>query len=208
MIPSRWLFQFHKGAIRTLQFQKKKDSLLNFNSIKVRLEPCPDPHSYWWWCRNFNSIKVRLERLLDGKTRTAAINFNSIKVRLERLLDGKTRTAAINFNSIKVRLELKDFPKEQRYVVFQFHKGAIRTMMNFSGSPLLDNFNSIKVRLELVKRDRFYVSNRNFNSIKVRLERRISVHCRMECIYFNSIKVRLEPSPISSPMATLIISIP
>ena len=48
-----------------------------------------------------------------------------------------------------MRLELKDFPKEQRYVVFQFHKGAIRTMMNFSGSPLLDNFNSIKVRLEL-----------------------------------------------------------
>ena len=32
-------FQFHKGTIRTLRLSLKQVSVLNFNSIKVRLEP-------------------------------------------------------------------------------------------------------------------------------------------------------------------------
>ena len=76
------LFQFHKGAIRTYQFNKKLIS---------------DFH--------FNSIKVRLERYIRMNADTRLHHFNSIKVRLEPDLEGV-------FFAV---------PK------FQFHKGAIRT---------------------------------------------------------------------------------
>ena len=54
-------------------------------------------------------------------------NFNSIKVRLELGIYRNNLYRISNFNSIKVRLELEAaiigiFP-----VVFQFHKGTIRT---------------------------------------------------------------------------------
>ena len=53
------------------------------------------------------------------------------------------------FNSIKVRLELIIlFQLQGDGVIFQFHKGAIRTVMG-AGNDIIDfNFNSIKVRLE------------------------------------------------------------
>ena len=35
----KFIFQFHKGTIRTLSDHFNKLSLVNFNSIKVRLEP-------------------------------------------------------------------------------------------------------------------------------------------------------------------------
>ena len=54
------LFQFHKGTIRTSSDDRRRNGLLHFNSIKVRLEQRRDKilvieESH------FNSIKVRLE---------------------------------------------------------------------------------------------------------------------------------------------------
>ena len=55
-----------------------------------------------------------------------------------------------NFNSIKVRLELAAFSMaEAESLVFQFHKGTIRTTASMVVSTVLFHFNSIKVRLEL-----------------------------------------------------------
>ena len=55
-----------------------------------------------------------------------------------------------DFNSIKVRLEQQLFERlETAQELFQFHKGAIRTMSRASIDELVNNFNSIKVRLEL-----------------------------------------------------------
>ena len=53
--------------------------------------------------------------------------FNSIKVRLE--LSKRTVSARLvgYFNSIKVRLELRLQAKNIIRILFQFHKGAIRT---------------------------------------------------------------------------------
>ena len=76
------LFQFHKGTIRT-----KKEELtnlqkgLNFNSIKVQLEP---------------------SKTTDREVKT---NFNSIKVQLEH--------------------DMQRYYTD--YMLFQFHKGTIRT---------------------------------------------------------------------------------
>ena len=56
----------------------------------------------------------------------------------------------INFNSIKVRLEHM-FPSELlTQILFQFHKGTIRTTCLLSTDKQYGNFNSIKVRLELI----------------------------------------------------------
>ena len=54
-------------------------------------------------------------------------NFNSIKVRLEPLNIEKMKKEIKNFNSIKVRLEHEENLNLSGCLVFQFHKGAIRT---------------------------------------------------------------------------------
>ena len=53
---------------------------------------------------------------------------------------------------------------------FQFHKGTIRTFLTKKPITLSVYFNSIKVRLELVVVAEVLREFRNFNSIKVRLE--------------------------------------
>ena len=78
-------FQFHKGAIRTMQeFIEDCLTLENFNSIKVRLELV-------FYCTPFDSMK----------------NFNSIKVRLELEMVKQIIKLLLYLNSIKVRLEHK-----------------------------------------------------------------------------------------------------
>ena len=70
-----------------------------------------------------------------GTIRTTAIplqskkqvNFNSIKVRLERLILLFAIFQSFNFNSIKVRLEHPYSLKQNGGILFQFHKGTIRT---------------------------------------------------------------------------------
>ena len=77
--------------------------LINFNSIKVRLEQPPR------WLRrfyhaNFNSIKVRLERNLVHQMHFLKLfQFHKGTIRTEQGL--WTNEKSRNFNSIKVRLE-------------------------------------------------------------------------------------------------------
>ena len=55
-------------------------------------------------------------------------HFNSIKVQLEHLTLVRIKTSSSYFNSIKVQLEHgKASGYISNYVVFQFHKGTIRT---------------------------------------------------------------------------------
>ena len=56
------------------------------------------------------------------------LNFNSIKVQLELLADLREKQYRGHFNSIKVQLEQSsDALTRARYLLFQFHKGTIRT---------------------------------------------------------------------------------
>ena len=57
---SATIFQFHKGAIRTRLSDMRLSQSLNFNSIKVRLEPGKNLQKLAI-LNYFNSIKVRLE---------------------------------------------------------------------------------------------------------------------------------------------------
>ena len=78
------------------------------------------------------------------------IDFNSIKVRLEHAFILDNYKGDDNFNSIKVRLErLSIFNPIAKFLLFQFHKGAIRTAAENNAFVRCYYFNSIKVRLEL-----------------------------------------------------------
>ena len=63
------------------------------------------------------------------------INFNSIKVRLELNCSILQSHSVADFNSIKVRLELFK-AKARKFIdlLFQFHKGTIRTVREKNGS--------------------------------------------------------------------------
>ena len=66
------------------------------------------------------ALVVSLPRVFSG--------FNSIKVRLELYSESYLLKHLTSFNSIKVRLELKGLVvRYLHFVLFQFHKGAIRT---------------------------------------------------------------------------------
>ena len=96
------------------------------------------------------------------------------------------------FNSIKVRLELLVCVVLWSNLLFQFHKGTIRTVNVILSCLAFLYFNSIKVRLEHFPFSVSHSAISYFNSIKVRLElcvHFILCHFRMD---FNSIKVRLE----------------
>ena len=130
VITSSLLFQFHKGAIRTIRWKHSSLLQLYFNSIKVRLERsiryCPYVYRV-----NFNSIKVRLEHWATCRTRTCDPYFNSIKVRLEHTYPIESELILkFQFHKGAIRTYV---PPKIRYALlgFQFHKGAIRTTNNF-----------------------------------------------------------------------------
>ena len=75
-------------------------------------------------------------------------DFNSIKVRLELLEKVTKEEKNTNFNSIKVRLEPPPKMMMQGDMIFQFHKGTIRTEGDNLFFLHVHYFNSIKVRLE------------------------------------------------------------
>ena len=92
-----------------------KDSNINFNSIKVRLEQTTlqdDEHNL----NDFNSIKVRLERIFSSSLFLIHLSFQFHK--------GAIRTESHGFES---RMEHQ----------FQFHKGAIRTIFCALPFPLV-----------------------------------------------------------------------
>ena len=120
------IFQFHKGTIRTNWTVSPCGICLNFNSIKVRLE-LYHAYLFWWVCSDFNSIKVRLELEVVGGYMGFESYFNSIKVRLEPRIEIRGIGYHPDFNSIKVRLELIKVLIYALGLIFQFHKGTIRT---------------------------------------------------------------------------------
>ena len=78
-------------------------------------------------------------------------------------------------------------------IIFQFHKGTIKTFTSSAGSSSPNYFNSIKVRLKLGSLlHRLY--DGNFNSIKVRLKHSLCLNPFLQVFQtdFNSIKVRLK----------------
>ena len=86
-------------------------------------------------------------------------NFNSIKVRLE--LDHAALELSHDeyFNSIKVRLEREMGIGISNDLLFQFHKGAIRTLRLATKLTECYNFNSIKVRLERKKAYKYFFTS-------------------------------------------------
>ena len=100
----RFLFQFHKGTIKT--FCRNKDSCRgrNFNSIKVQLKPSTT--LYGWNIHAFQFHKGTIKTLSDE---------TAVSVRL------------IHFNSIKVQLKLHLTVSKIKKYLFQFHKGTIKT---------------------------------------------------------------------------------
>ena len=96
------------------------------------------------------------------------------------------------FNSIKVRLELACFLCPRSAVLFQFHKGTIRTGIVRLLHLDVEKFQFHKGTIRTVRRLLYQYWRLNFNSIKVRLELDIVVRQRKELYDFNSIKVRLE----------------
>ena len=108
-----------------------------------------------------------------------------------------------NFNSIKVRLEPDSwYISYDCIVTFQFHKGAIRTVVKAEVRLVSSYFNSIKVRLEQNQVRGLSAYVLDFNSIKVRLELNKNVTYQDNQIDFNSIKVRLEPSTLAYHIST------
>ena len=86
-----------------------------------------------------------------------------------------------------MRLELNVADSDAQNLLFQFHKGAIRT----------DDADKHDIQIQ------------HFNSIKVRLERRSDTGKGRKWYYFNSIKVRLEHiSALSFGLVVMSISIP
>ena len=166
---------------------------LNFNSIKVRLEHIIDGN-LWVANTNFNSIKVRLEHCNRRKRRCDKLDFNSIKVRLERGTGERSAASFTHFNSIKVRLErgccstwafrrlfqfhkgairtLSAVKQARRLASFQFHKGAIRTCATLLCSSFLRRFQFHKGAIRTMPVPRKALTKLHFNSIKVRLERK------------------------------------
>ena len=142
------IFQFHKGAIRTISKISFSKSILNFNSIKVRLELGAVVGGVVVR-GDFNSIKVRLElhRSGEGSERqTFQFHKGAIRTDIER----QNCLIFSDFNSIKVRLELAYLVVAIAQLLrFQFHKGAIRTEILHNLIGIDTYFNSIKVRLEL-----------------------------------------------------------
>ena len=121
-------FQFHKGTIKTLV----SDTCVPIDNI------------------NFNSIKVRLKHLIFCCTLFNIKYFNSIKVRLKLVIAIKVAIYALGyFNSIKVRLKHSFVLASKNPIIFQFHKGTIKTSAPQIYANTLLYFNSIKVRLKL-----------------------------------------------------------
>ena len=80
---------------------------------------------------------------------TSLICFNSIKVRLKVDFEESRQYISERFNSIKVRLKASRICiNVQPFMLFQFHKGAIKSSTSTNFDINLGSFNSIKVRLK------------------------------------------------------------
>ena len=120
-----YLFQFHKGAIRTKCLHPVKVKTLRFQ---------------------FHKGAIRTHLLLSRKV--PFHHFNSIKVRLERIgRIGHHIVLQFQFHKGAIRTGNQGYDFHIAYS-FQFHKGAIRTFRFLPNCLIFLDFNSIKVRLE------------------------------------------------------------
>ena len=76
---------------------------------------------------DFNSIKVQLKQLDQDLLGEFDENFNSIKVQLKLSHCVTNFLKSMNFNSIKVQLKHFCFSAIPASMLFQFHKGTIKT---------------------------------------------------------------------------------
>ena len=96
---------------------------------------------------DFNSIKVRLKLSCERKQPFVESDFNSIKVRL-KLPFRRTDERFAVFQFHKGTIKTKKAVAVSKRILFQFHKGTIKTTELLALSCKLSNFNSIKVRLK------------------------------------------------------------
>ena len=85
------------------------------------------------------------------------------------------------------------YNEETAKLIFQFHKGTIKTLYRVGIRPMMQNFNSIKVRL---KPNISPVSSfcRKFQFHKGTIKTQSNAVGKPTTHYFNSIKVRLKHS--------------
>ena len=103
-----------------------------------------------------------------------------------------------DFNSIKVRLKQRLKFNLSPLVIFQFHKGTIKTSKNRSYNLNQHIFQFHKGTIKTLKNFIFLSSKNYFNSIKVRLKQYSVLITFFLIFYFNSIKVRLkQPASLS-----------
>ena len=163
----------------------------------------------------FNSIKVRLKRKPALAPPPSSSHFNSIKVRLKHCQSGRSGNNYPHFNSIKVRLKQSSCFHSVKGLLFQFHKGTIKTGYSCYRAGGYHHFNSIKVRLKrknsiktyyrylfqfhkgTIKTPQYqpqsyywYKFQFHKGTIKTVLNRKLASNYKQ---YFNSIKVRLKP---------------
>ena len=121
--------------------------------------------------QRFNSIKVRLKESGKYQKQHCYSGFNSIKVRLKE--DGGANSdvvAKFQFHKGAIKSLLLE-AEGVVFAGFQFHKGAIKRRLELQLRAFVVGFNSIKVRLKAAMRLlSFSMSSRCFNSIKVRLK--------------------------------------
>ena len=120
--------------------------------------------------RLFQFHKGTIKTTVLPSTLSTFAHFNSIKVRLKLIILQVFYHVLSNFNSIKVRLKPSTRLYKNARLLFQFHKGTIKTAFNQKPTRYSSDFNSIKVRLKLLPQARVYKMFLDFNSIKVRLK--------------------------------------
>ena len=120
-------------------------------------------------------------------------NFNSIKVRLKLygLLHAAEALVVFQFHKGTIKTYLQTV-KNATGIVFQFHKGTIKTASWSSLTFWWQDFNSIKVRLKLPS-SVVTQSQIAFQFHKGTIKTPNSVEWQVNLPYFNSIKVRLKP---------------
>ena len=121
-----YIFQFHKGTIKTNILLTLLLNISNFNSIKVRLKLLALAYPYGT-CR-FQFHKGTIKTSLSWQERRVRQGFQFHKGTIKTVVVDDLEAAKDYFNSIKVRLKLEDAEDDEIVITwFQFHKGTIKT---------------------------------------------------------------------------------
>ena len=108
-----------------MKFTADTYGVVNFNSIKVRLEPSLIDSSAGVGLFQFHKGTIRTVDAVDFLASLCLFQFHKGTIRT--IVVFRYWIMLIYFNSIKVRLELFGVWQEIGRLSFQFHKGTIRT---------------------------------------------------------------------------------